>query len=69
MGATPVWSAFAGNYYFGGSVNNVGGEGNYWSATAASGSNARNLNANAGNLNPQNSNNKGNGLTVRCVAQ
>ncbi|MBQ3430238.1 hypothetical protein IJG21_02310 [Candidatus Saccharibacteria bacterium] len=65
---------FAGNYeWTNGALNNRGNNGNYWSSTATSsdsGTNAYNLNMNyGGNLNPQNNNNKTNGLTVRCVAE
>ena len=59
----------SGNYnYNNGDVNNVGNNGNWWSATSGSQSAyAHNLEFNAGNLNPQNDNFRGNGLTVRCV--
>ncbi|MBR1796070.1 hypothetical protein IJ765_02310 [Candidatus Saccharibacteria bacterium] len=61
---------FSGNYnYNSGGVANVGSNGNFWSSTSASAPNAHNLNFNSNNLNPQNSNYKGNGFTVRCVAQ
>ena len=41
---------------------------NYWSSTR-NGGNSYNLNFSSSNLNPQNSNNRGNGFTLRCVAQ
>ncbi|MBQ6414288.1 hypothetical protein IJI28_01555 [Candidatus Saccharibacteria bacterium] len=53
----------------GGSVNNRGSNGNFWSSTANSSNNAYNLNLNSSNVNPgTNNNNKYNGRTVRCVA-
>ncbi|MBQ6320710.1 hypothetical protein IJI17_00580 [Candidatus Saccharibacteria bacterium] len=59
---------FTGNYnWTNGALNNRGSNGNFWSSTANSTTNARNLNFNASNINPQNNNNKVNGLTVRCV--
>lgn len=48
-----------------GSLNNVGSNGNYWSSTV-DGANSRNLNFNSGNAD-MNSNNRANGLTVRCL--
>ncbi|MBR0480673.1 hypothetical protein IJJ46_02520 [Candidatus Saccharibacteria bacterium] len=61
---------FSGNYrHYAGDVVNVGSEGDFWSSTSNSSRNAYNLNFNSNNLNPQNNNSKGNGLTVRCVAQ
>ena len=51
-----------------GNYNNVGNNGNWWSATASSASNAwnRNLNYNNANVN-RNNNNKTNGLSCRCL--
>ncbi len=48
-----------------GGLNNVGGNGNYWSAAANSRANAYNLNFNSGNVNPLNNNNRANGFSVR----
>lgn len=56
----------AGNWN-GTSLNNRGTNGNYWSSTFNNASNAYNLNFNSGNVNPQNNNNRWNGLTVRAV--
>ena len=52
-----------------GALTNVGTEGDSWSSSPnASGSvNAGNLNFNATNVNPLNSNNRANGFPVRCV--
>lgn len=50
-----------------GGLNNVGSNGNYWSAAPASATNAYNLNFNAGNVNPLNNNNRANGFSVRPV--
>ena len=50
-----------------GALNNVGTNGNSWSS-APSGVNASNLNFNATNVNPLNSNNRANGFPVRCVS-
>ena len=50
-----------------GSLNNVGNNGNYWSASPKS-NNAYNLNFNNnGNVNPSNNNNRANGYSVRCL--
>lgn len=49
-----------------GSLNNVGSNGNYWSASPNSG-NGYNLNFNSSNVNPSNNNNRVNGFAVRCV--
>ena len=38
-------------------MNNVGGNGYYWSASPNTATNGYNLNFNSGNVNPQNSNN------------
>ena len=48
-----------------GALNNVGSNGNYWSSSV-SGTNATNRNFSAGSTN-DNSNNRANGLTVRCL--
>lgn len=62
--------AFIGNYNWNnGGIHNVGMNGNWWSSTVTNATNARNLNFNASNVNPQNNNNKGNGFAVRCVSQ
>ena len=51
-----------------GTLYNVGNNGYSWaSSVVASGSNAYFLNFNSGGLNPQNSNNRANGLQVRCL--
>ncbi|WP_251623692.1 DUF1566 domain-containing protein [Odoribacter lunatus] len=50
----------------GGTVN-VNGNGNYWSSTWISATNAYNMNFNSGAVNPQNNNNKYWGFAVRCV--
>lgn len=50
----------------------MGGErsnGYYWAATPNGATNGRNLNFNSTNVNPQNSNNRGNGFPVRCVQE
>ena len=51
-----------------GTFNNIGNNGNWWSATENNTSNAwnRNLNYNNSNAN-RNNNNKNNGFSVRCV--
>ena len=56
----------AGNYN-GTSLNNRGSNGNYWSSTWISATNARNLNFNSSGVNPQNNNNRRNGFSVRAV--
>jgi len=47
---------------------NVGSNGNYWSATASSASNALNWNFNSGNMN-ENSNDQQNGWSVRLFRE
>ena len=70
MRSAPLSIPFTGNYnWANANLNNRGSNGNFWSRTANSQPNARNLNFNGSNVNPQNNNNKVNGLTVRCVAQ
>ncbi|MBQ3309938.1 hypothetical protein IJG73_00650 [Candidatus Saccharibacteria bacterium] len=61
----------SGNYnWSNGQVYNKGANGNWWSTAANStATNAQNLNTNSTRVIPQNANNKGNGLTVRCVAR
>ncbi|MBU6426743.1 four helix bundle protein [Patescibacteria group bacterium] len=49
-----------------GSLNNQGGNGNYWSSSV-SGTNAFNLNFNSSGVNPSNTNNRANGFSVRCI--
>ncbi len=56
----------AGNYN-GGSVNNAGSNGNYWSSTPNDTNNAYNLNFNSGNQNVNN-NNRTNGQSLRAVS-
>ena len=56
----------AGNYN-GSTFYNGGTNGNYWSATASSGTNAHNLNFNSGNVYSANNNNRRNGFSVRCL--
>ncbi len=48
-----------------GGLNNVGGNGNYWSFASNSQANAYNLNFNSGDVNPLNGNNRANGFAVR----
>jgi hypothetical protein len=43
--------------------------GNWWSGTAGSATNGRNLNTWTGNVNAQNNNFRGNGFALRCVAR
>ena len=60
----------SGNYnYANGGINNQRSNGNFWEGQANSTTNARNLNFNSTNLNPQNTNNKGNGFSVRCLVR
>ncbi len=71
--ATAPWlfsGSFQGTYSgnWNNSLNNQGSNGNYWSSTANSATNAYNLNFNSSNINPgTNNNNKYNGFAVRCV--
>lgn len=51
-----------------GSLNNVGSNGYYWTATPYSTNNGRNLNFNSSNTN-WNNNNRANGFPVRAVAE
>lgn len=52
-----------------GSLNNVGNNGNYWSAVPNNTNNGCNLNFNQWNVNPQNNNNRSNGFSVRPVSE
>ena len=51
-----------------GSLNNVGSNGYYWSASANNSNNGHNLNFNSSNWN-WNNNNRANGFPVRAVAE
>ena len=51
-----------------GTLNNVGSNGYYWSASANSSNNGHNLNFNSSNWN-WNNNNRANGFPVRAVAE
>ena len=60
----------AAGYRNGTTANNVGSNGNYWSSTANSETNAYNLNFNSnGNWNTANNNNRYNGFSVRLVCE
>ena len=50
------------------SINNVGAQGNYWSTTSASETNAYNVNFNGSWFNSANSNNRYNGFSVRLAS-
>ena len=63
---THVFLPAAGNRN-GTSVNNVGSNGNYWSASYNDTNNAWNVNFNDSNLNTDNNNNRNNGQSVRLV--
>ena len=52
-----------------GTLNNVGSNGYYWSASPNSQTNGYNLNFNSSNVNPSNNNNRANGFPVRCVQE
>ncbi|MDR0331674.1 MAG: hypothetical protein LBH93_08215 [Chitinispirillales bacterium] len=57
-----------GNRNSNGSFNNVGNNGNWWSATENGSGNAYNRNMNSGNDNVnENNNDKKNGFSVRCA--
>ncbi|MBN1339610.1 MAG: hypothetical protein JXA03_09820 [Bacteroidales bacterium] len=62
------FSALPGGNYNSGTYNNMGNNGNWWSATENSSTNAwnRNMNYDNGSVN-RNNNNKTNGFSVRCV--
>ena len=55
------------NGWYNGGLYAKGTDGNWWSSTATSGTNAYNMYVYASNLNPQNSNNKLYGFSLRCV--
>ena len=57
----------AAGFYDGTSLNGRGSYGYFWSSTYSSATNARNLNFNSSNVNPQNNNNRRNGFSVRAV--
>ena len=70
MRRAPLSIPFSGYYNYGDSkVYNVGGGGYFWSSTAYSGTDARDLGFYSRYLYPQVANYKGYGFTVRCVAQ
>jgi hypothetical protein len=56
----------SGNYN-GTTLNNRGSNGNYWSSSYNSATNAYNLNFNSSNVNPANNNNRRYGFTARAV--
>ena len=58
----------AAGYRNGTSINNVGAEGNYWSTTSSSATNAYNVNFNGSNFNSANSNNRFYGFSVRLAS-
>ena len=60
-----LFSVYAGWINTNGNFN-VGTNGNYWSSTLSTATNAHRLNFNSTNMNV-NTNNKGNGFSVRCV--
>ena len=47
---------------------NAGRNGNYWSGTASTATNGYNLNFRSANVNTTNSNARGNGNSLRCLA-
>lgn len=51
-----------------GEANDQGNNGNWWSSTANDENNAFNLNLDENNVNPDDNNDKFNGLTLRCLA-
>lgn len=53
----------------GGALYNQGTHGDFWSATAKDGTSAYDLDFNSSGLNPQDTDSKGYGFTVRCVAR
>jgi retron-type reverse transcriptase len=69
MKAPACFSALpGGNRNTDGSFNNLGSNGNWWTATENDASNAWNRNMNSGNTNVnENNNNKSNGFSVRCL--
>ena len=75
MSSVPRWlTALCVRYFLpaagnrnGTSINNVGTNGNYWSTTSQSATNAYNVNFNASNFNSQNSNNRYIGRSVRLA--
>ncbi len=68
--AEPLHFIRSGNYYwYGGTLDDQGTHGNFWSATAKSGPRAYYLYFSSGGLHPQTYNIKGYGCTVRCVAR
>jgi uncharacterized protein (TIGR02145 family) len=57
----------AAGYCSGSSLSSRGSSGLYWSSSWISATNARNLNFNSSSVNPQNSNNRRNGFSLRGV--
>jgi hypothetical protein len=58
----------SGNFNPGNGLNNQSNNGYYWSATTGASTWSYNLNFDTSTVNPANTANKWNGLTVRCVA-
>ncbi|MFR9606825.1 MAG: hypothetical protein SNG97_06580 [Rikenellaceae bacterium] len=67
----PVYahSASGNRNYTSGAMNNVGTNGNYWSASPSSETNGYNMNFNSSSVNPANTNNRSNGRQVRPVLE
>jgi uncharacterized protein (TIGR02145 family) len=61
-----VFFPASGNYN-GTTLNNSGSNGNYWSSSFNSSTNAYNMNFNSSAVNPQNNNNRRYGFSVRAV--
>ena len=68
--SSPLSFLRSGYFYWGNAgLNDRGGSGNYWSLRSNSTTNSYYLYFNNTGLNPQYSNNRGNGFAVRCVAE
>ncbi len=70
MRRAPLSLSSSGSYYYtSGTVNNIGYAGYFWYSESHSNRYTYNFNFSGDGLYPYNGNNKGNGITVRCVAQ
>ena len=70
LGLAPLYFVRSGSYYYyNGSMDALGSSGYYWSSTASNATNAYSLYFYGSGVYPQNTNYRGRGFSVRCVAR
>ena len=69
LGLAPLYFVRSGNYDYNGYMYGLGSNGYYWSSTAYGTTVAYRLDFGGSGVYPQNSNDRGNGLSLRCVAR